>query len=60
MNDAIKHEERYIRSLNREDAIEYIAWRYRRTREVHRAHNMTDIEINRVAIKQYKRIGEND
>lgn len=60
MIDAIKREGDYIRSLSRTDAIEYIAWRYRRTREVHNAHNMTDEEINKVAIEQYERIMKND
>ena len=55
-NDAIEREREYILSLCRKDAIEYIAWRYRRTREVHMAHNMTDIEIDQVAIQQYERI----
>lgn len=60
MTDAIKREGDYIRSLSRTDAIEYIAWRYRRTREVHTAHNMTDIEIDQVAVKQYEEIMKNE
>ena len=60
MDDAVAREGRYLRSLSRKDAIEYIAWRYRRTREVHMAHNMTDIEIDQVAIRQYEELIKND
>ena len=56
MNEAMQRERKLILSLSRTEAIEYIAWRYRRTREVHMAHNMTDIEIDQVAIQQYERI----
>ncbi len=58
--DPVKQEGNYIRSLAREEAIHYIAWRYRRVREVHRAHNMTDAEIDKVAIEQYERIMKNE
>ena len=54
--DSIRRERERILSFSRKDAIEYIAWRYRRTREVHNAHDMTDAEIDAVAIEQYGRI----
>ena len=58
--DPVKQEGDYIRSLDRDEAIHYIAWRYRRTREVHKAHDMTDAEIDKVAIEQDERIMKNE
>jgi hypothetical protein len=57
-DDAIEREREYILSLDQKEAVDYIAWRYRRTREVYNAHNMSDAEIDKVAIEQYERIRE--
>lgn len=56
MDDAVKYEKDFILSLSPKDAIDYMAWRYRRTREVLMAHNMTDEEIEKEAREQYKKL----
>ncbi len=55
-DEHVQREHDRIMSVSREDAIDYIAWRYRRTREEYRAHNMSDEEIERVATEQYEEI----
>ena len=56
VQEGIRREREHILSLDKDEAIHYIAWRYRRTREVHRAHDMSDAEIDKVAAEQYERI----
>jgi len=58
MTNYIEEEGRRILRMSPEEAKEYMAWRYRRTRELFMAHDMTDEEIEAEVEVQYKKLVE--